>query len=65
MSCFDHDSFSGGLKCTNGVCGDVNYFNAFSSMQCEEDDLCQVSKFIWFHNLTKALGLTAWKRVLF
>jgi len=41
VPCFDHASCATDLKCTNGVCGDLEYFKALGDMQCEDDDLCE------------------------
>merc|ERR1712106_861895 len=41
VPCFDHASCATDLKCTNGVCGDSEYFKALGDMQCEDDDLCE------------------------
>ena len=42
VPCFDHESCDSTLACTNGVCGDKEYFKALGDMQCEDDDLCEV-----------------------
>ena len=42
VPCFDHASCDTDLKCTNGVCGDMEYLKALGDMQCEDDDLCEV-----------------------
>lgn len=41
VPCFDHASCEPPLKCTNGVCGDGEYFKALRDMECQDDDLCQ------------------------
>ena len=44
--CWTHGDCPRHLRCTNGYCGDRNYYEALKRRQCEDDSICEVSEHI-------------------
>ena len=42
--CWTHGDCPRHLRCTNGFCGDRNYYEALKNRKCEDDSICEVRK---------------------
>ena len=42
-TCWSHSDCPAYLRCTNGYCGDKEYFRALQERSCEEDEECEVT----------------------
>ena len=42
-TCWSHSDCPAYLRCTNGYCGDKEYFRALQERPCQEDEECEVT----------------------